>query len=136
MEPTHLKPSYEELREALLDFLATRLAEVRSNPDANSGFEFSQMTRALESQFAKKHLAQTPNGDPTRTLDSGGSQLSDKARMDLIEVFWDLFREGIITLGQSIEQPDFPYFHVGRRGASVLETRTAYRYLARQSGDQ
>ncbi len=41
------------------------------------------------------------------TLSTGDSQ-------QLVEVFWDLFREGIITLGADADHPNFPWFQASR----------------------
>lgn len=38
-----------------------------------------------------------------------------------LEVFWDLFRDGIITLGRSENSQGFPFFRVSSRGKRMLE---------------
>jgi hypothetical protein len=43
-----------------------------------------------------------------------------------LEVFWDLFREGIISLGLDDANPQFPWFHLTALGKRVVEGEDAY----------
>lgn len=45
-----------------------------------------------------------------------------------LEVFWDLFRQGIITLGSDDLNPNFPYFRVSTHGKRILENKDVYFY--------
>jgi hypothetical protein len=45
----------------------------------------------------------------------------DNADADLfLEVFWDLFRDGVITLGLNDSNKEFPFFRVTARGRNLL----------------
>src|ERR1039458_6502233 len=44
----------------------------------------------------------------------------------LLEVFWDLFRQGIITLGLGDANPEFPWFHLTALGKGVVEGEDAH----------
>jgi hypothetical protein len=43
-----------------------------------------------------------------------------------LEVFWDLFRDGVITLGSDQYNEKFPFFRLTARGAKALEGDNAY----------
>lgn len=43
-----------------------------------------------------------------------GARLSYEDSRLFTEVFWDLFREGIITLGLNTDNPIFPWFRASR----------------------
>jgi hypothetical protein len=45
---------------------------------------------------------------------SSSSQLSHTDSVLLTEVFWDLFREGIITLGSNADNANFPHYRPSR----------------------
>lgn len=42
------------------------------------------------------------------------------------EVFWDLFRQGIITLGMDRSNNNFPWFRVSSFGKKILENQNPY----------
>lgn len=44
----------------------------------------------------------------------------------LREIFWDLFREGVVTLGSSKSSPEFPFFAVTERGRRILDSSHPY----------
>ena len=43
-----------------------------------------------------------------------------------LEVFWDIFREGIITLGTSDKNRNFPYFRIAQHGTKIIENKDMY----------
>jgi hypothetical protein len=42
------------------------------------------------------------------------------------EIFWDLFRQGVITLGVNDANPEFPWFHLTALGKRVAEGESGY----------
>jgi hypothetical protein len=47
--------------------------------------------------------------------------------LTILEVFWDLFRQGIITLGKDTSNPGWPWFRLSRFGEGV-RGRTEFRF--------
>jgi hypothetical protein len=54
------------------------------------------------------------------------SNLSGPDREVFLEVFWGLFREGIITLGLNDSNRDFPFFRITEFGKKVANNQQAY----------
>ena len=42
------------------------------------------------------------------------------------EIFWDLFRQGVITLGSNESNPEFPFFKISSFGRRLLENPGVY----------
>src|SRR5215510_13299580 len=102
--------SYEELRAAVLDLLAGR----------------EQASYGL-SQFAnlKISLADVLRARSTG-IKSVNAQLSYNDGELFLELFWDLFRQGIITIGLNDANPDFPFFRVTSFGKKLLSGEQPY----------
>ena len=101
--------SYEELRNAALDILAGRW---RATYEPN---QFSHLQKEVS--------------DLLQTRERGGrivnTRLSESDSDLFLELFWDLFRQGIITLGDRNE-PAFPFFRVTSFGKKLLEGSDQY----------
>ncbi|MGY4169906.1 hypothetical protein ACVIM8_003979 [Bradyrhizobium sp. USDA 4529] len=100
--------SYEELRDVVMDVLhqqisgnnqylalvenVARVINERENPGINlgTGMAYQGATAALHPHDRDK----------------------------LLEIFWDLFRQGVITLGLNDNNPQWPWFRLSRFGAS------------------
>ena len=54
------------------------------------------------------------------------SSLSGSDANLLLEVFWNLFREGIITLGINDQNAAFPWFRISEFGKKVLSDQEPY----------
>lgn len=104
--------SYEELREIVIQILA----EPRRIP----GSQFSNLEREV-AEFLEKRGQGSGRKD---TL--GGTCLSGADANKLLEVFWDLFRQGIITLGADSSNPQFPFFRVTEHGKRIVSSRDPY----------
>jgi hypothetical protein len=102
--------SYEELRSAVLDILAGR---EHTTYDAN--------------QY--EHL-KIGVSDVLQSRKRGGrmsnSQLSPHDSELFLELFWDLFRQGIITLGMNDHNREFPWFRVTSFGKKLLAGDSSY----------
>jgi hypothetical protein len=44
------------------------------------------------------------------------------------DVFWDLFRQGFITLGMNDANEQWPFFRLSHFGAKALTTQSPYRF--------
>jgi hypothetical protein len=80
--------------------------------------EFGGLLEAVATAYAKEE-AHKPHQTPRYGT---FMELSEAEKTLLLEVFWDLFREGVITLGIDEANPGYPYFHLSERGRKRLET--------------
>ncbi len=104
--------TYEEIRQCVLDVLAGR---------ESGSYDPSQYLN-LQVTVAEVFLRrENPGRKPV-----GESKLSRYDRELFLEVFWDLFRQGIITLGLNDSNPNFPFFRVSANGKKILEGQEPY----------
>ena len=90
--------TYGEIRKVVLDLLSGR-ERVPSEPN-----QYISLQNGVAEVLKKRDPAST-------SMRSGGNPVLISEDRDIfLEVFWDLFRQGIITLGQSDSNPDFPFF--------------------------
>jgi hypothetical protein len=110
MFPEH---SYEEIRNIVIDVLLKKDASVD---------QFSLLLEKVAFQLEQRH--------PIHQRQSGLLDCMQKSDKDLVlEVFWDLFRQGVITLGKDAEwNGAWPYFHLSRFGETALVQRNPYRF--------
>ena len=108
----HMDHSYEEIRNCVLDILAGR---------ETGAYGFSQY-RNLHATAAEVFLRRENPGQ----YQGGESHLSGHDSDIFLEVFWDLFRQGIITLGLNDYDPNFPFFRVSATGKKILEGQQPY----------
>ena len=102
--------SYEEIRNATLDLLAGR---------ERAAYELSQYQNLLlgvSSVFLRRETGTEHYNAP----------LSSADREKFLEVFWGLFREGVITLGFNDSNREFPFFRVSEFGKRLLDGGQAY----------
>ncbi|NLV26465.1 MAG: hypothetical protein GXY48_04775 [Methanomicrobiales archaeon] len=59
---------------------------------------------------------------------SGNINLSRNDEDLFRDVFWDLFRQGIITLGMDSNNKDYPWFRVSYHGKKILENQSLYYF--------
>jgi len=52
--------------------------------------------------------------------------LSEKDKDLCLEIFWDLFRQGVITLGLDDNNRAFPFFRISSFGKKILDNETVY----------
>jgi len=106
--------SYEELRAAALDILAGR-EKVPYEPS-----QYEHLSLGIGQVFARRENSiQHGNSGATYPLDA-----QDKDR--LLELFWDLFRQGIITLGLNDSNRAFPFFRLTNLGKQIAEGQASY----------
>jgi hypothetical protein len=105
--------SYEEIRAAALDILAGRETGLpyEVSQYANLGFGVAEV-------LARRQQIPRPSGR-TASLSSNDADL-------YLEVFWNLFREGIITLGLNDSNREFPFFRLSRFGQKLVANQDTY----------
>ncbi|MDT4969835.1 MAG: hypothetical protein QOJ64_4572 [Acidobacteriota bacterium] len=102
--------SYEELRSVALDILAGR-EQVTYDPTQYEHFKIG-ISDVLTGRLSAM-----------RTVNS---QLSPHDSELFLELFWDLFRQGIITLGNDDYNRAFPWFRVSSFGKKLLAGGNPY----------
>jgi hypothetical protein len=102
--------SYEELRNVALDILAGR---ERVTYDPN---QYGHLQVGIAEVFARRA------GD----RDLHRASLSRHDSEVFLELFWDLFRQGIITLGYNDSNREFPFFRITSFGKNLLEGQNPY----------
>lgn len=103
--------SYEELRGITLDILAKREA-VRYEPS-----QYQHLVTGVAEVLQRR-------GEQVQVSFMLGGQivLSPADRQLMLEVFWNLFREGLISLGLNDANREFPFFHLSRAGKQLVES--------------
>jgi hypothetical protein len=101
--------SYEEIREIVVDALL--------NPHTTP-HQWELLLTAVATEFAKRSGQHSPITPPLHPHDS-----------ELVrDVFWDLFRQGFITLGMNNSNPTWPWFRLSHFGQQRLKTLSPYRF--------
>lgn len=106
--------SYEEIRSAALDILAGR---ERVTYDAS---QYEHLKLGVGEVFARREgRIQAGTYGATYRLEAQDEEV-------FLELFWDLFRQGIITLGLNDANREFPFFRVTQLGRHIAESQSAY----------
>lgn len=109
--------SYEEIRAAALDLLSGR---VRGPYESEQFTSFKANIAAVLASRSKGQQASGYSAYGSREeLSHADDQFAD-------EVFWELFRQGIIILGLDRSNQGFPWFRVSSFGAKVLKQEELY----------
>ena len=109
--------SFEEIRAAAIDLLAGR-EQSRYVPE-----QYQALLTGVGEVFARRE------GTSQRLGYTGGGMfgpdLSSHDRELFLEVFWTLFREGIITLGLNDSNREFPFFRISEFGRRIAAHQQA-----------
>lgn len=105
--------TYEEIRSVTIDILAGR-EKTAYSPD-----QFANVLHGVGEVLDRRE----GRGGQDRHHQP---QLSPGDRELVREVFWDLFRQGIITLGLNDSNREFPFFKVSQSGKRILENENTY----------
>jgi hypothetical protein len=105
--------SYEEIRSAVLDILAGR---EKADYDPS---QYVHLRLDVAALFAERESTGSSHQIDRPNLAGQDADL-------FLEVFWDLFRQGIITLGLNDSNPQFPFFRVSHFGKAILEHQQVY----------
>ncbi len=108
MESNAMDHSYEELRQAAIAVLTGKVT-----------------TQYGAAQYANFKIGVAMALGAERASSSEPS-LSRADADAFLEVFWDLFRQGIITLGLDDSNREFPFFRLSAFGERVLKNESAY----------
>lgn len=103
--------SYEEIRDVALDILAGR--ENVQYPAE----QYESIKLGIAEVFARRE------GRPREGLPP---QLDRADSETYLEVFWELFRQGIITLGLNDANREFPHCRLSAFGRRLLQNQQAY----------
>ena len=103
--------SYEEIRSVALDILAGREG-VQHQPT-----QYESLKLGVAEVFARRE-GQPRDGRPAQ-LDRPDSEY-------FLEVFWELFRQGVLTLGYNDANREFPHCRLSEFGRRILENQQAY----------
>jgi hypothetical protein len=107
--------SYEEIRNVVIDIVSGReKVAYPSNQYAHLLAGTAEVFQRREGSAASPSLL---HHEP---------QLSSNDAELLREVFWDLFRQGVITLGCDNANREFPWFKVSSLGRKILENQNVY----------
>lgn len=103
--------SYEEIRE-----IAIALLSDRETPSYDIT-QYEHLKLSITEGIRKREGIQS---------DRRSNTLSEKDKDLCLEIFWDLFRQGIITLGLDDNNRAFPFFKVSSFGKKILDNETVY----------
>src|SRR5579859_3477016 len=108
--------SFEEIRSAAIDLLARR----ETAPyDLN---QYEHLLLAVSDVFQRREGGAPRQGH----FSTAQATLSNHDRELFLEVFWALFREGVITLGMNDSNRQFPFFRVTEFGQRLIAHQQAY----------
>ncbi len=105
--------SNEEIRSTILEIISGK----------ERGSFIPNQYLNLQSNLAEVFGRRNPS---SVIFSSGKFSLNKDDRERFLEVFWDLFRQNIITLGSDDSNPNFPNFHVSSFGKKILDQETPY----------
>ena len=106
--------SYEEIRNVALDLLSGR-----EKPSI-------ELTQYLNFQKAVADVLKKRDQLSISIRSGDIAALKTEDRDIFLEIFWDLFRQGIITLGLNDLNPQFPFFRISSFGKRILENQELY----------
>lgn len=111
--------SYEEIRDAAIDILLGR-DRVEWKPE-----QYSNLVTGVAEVLERRSR---PEG--TRSPYGSAEQipLAPQDQEFVRDVFWDLFRQGIITLGLNRHNDAWPWFRLSHFGQQALATQGPYRF--------
>ncbi len=115
--------TYEEMRSFAMNILANRLPYKAGDQYVNFEDAIAQAIRDSENATPKKTKGRE---SAMQTHSSNEGKLSPHTRDLVLEVFWGLFRDGIITLGSDYMNREFPFFKVSEFGKKILEGGNVY----------
>lgn len=108
--------SYEEIRAAALDVLSGRETKFPYEPD-----QYGNLAVAVAEVFLRREAS-----DAAAKVPRDAARLTANDSELFMEVFWDLFRENIITLGLNTSNNEFPFFRVSHAGKKILANQQVY----------
>lgn len=108
--------SYEEIRSVVIDLLARREQSLHM---ADETRQYNTLRTAV-ADILEQREDRSPDDRHHRP------ELPTNDRSVFHEVFWDLFRQGIITPGINDSNLDFPHFSLSHFGKKILDNQNTY----------
>jgi len=102
--------NYEEIREVVVDTLLNRPPN-----------QWDGLITGVAEEFARRETGRPLHPVNTPPLHPHDAEL-------VRDVFWDLFRQGFITLGMNNSNPMWPWFRLSHFGQQALQTQSPYRF--------
>lgn len=115
--------SYEELRDVILDLLS------RQEKGGYGLNQYEHLATGVAEVFKRR-------GDGQQATTYGNPQLDVEEKELTREIFWDLFRQGIITLGCNDSNQNYPFYRVSHYGQKVLDNQETYFFYDVSSYEQ
>src|SRR5688572_19370434 len=103
--PSKVDHSYEEMRNQAMHILAKPRTQ---------GWQYIDLRDELAATFAERERG------GARQHGEAYDRLSPNDTMTFLALFWDLFRQGITSLGTDDCNANFPFFHVTELGKKIL----------------
>lgn len=110
------KHSYEEIREVVVDIMLGK-EQVGYTPN-----QWQHLIDGVKEVFDRRE--HPGNHHQTGLRASLHSEDAELVR----DVFWDLFRQGVITMGYNDSNPNWPFFRLSYKGDKILRGSTPYRF--------
>jgi hypothetical protein len=110
--------SYEELRGVMVDILVGR--EKTNYPPEQYTNLILAVGEVLARRGADAPVVPLASSSETRMHPGDGELVRD--------VFWDLFRQGFITLGKNVHNESWPWFRLSHDGQKRLDSQSPYRF--------
>jgi hypothetical protein len=110
--------SYEEIRSIALDLLAGR---ERASYDLS---QYQNLLIGVGEVFQRRESQ--PQQNAGTVFGRGSTSPSPKDCETFLEVFWSLFREGVITIGLNNSNREFPFFRLTGFGRAVVQNQQPY----------
>lgn len=111
--------SYEELRGIVIDILLKR---------ERVSYEPTQYRNLVVGVAEVLERRSRPVGQPSPYGRVESIPLEDHDAELVRDVFWDLFRQGFITLGLNSSNEAWPFFRLSHFGERALATQSPYRF--------
>jgi hypothetical protein len=106
--------SYEELRTFVIDELLARTCD-----------HFDVLQEKVSEAILER--SNQPLGETGAAHPGAVANLHPNDRLTILEVFWDLFRQGVITLGKDVANPGWPWFRLSRFGENI-KSQQSFRF--------
>jgi len=107
--------TYQELRDVIVDLLLKRI------PVHDQPYQWTNLKTCVAQVLASRETA-TPGAQVAfPSLHPYDTEL-------VRDVFWDLFRQGFITLGMNDSNDEWPFFRLSHFGELALNTQSPYRF--------
>ena len=107
--------TYEELREIVVDIL---LGRERTDFAPN---QWAHVTDGVRQVIARRAGVAPNSPDYRHRMHAEDAEL-------VRDIFWDLFRQGFITLGLDDSNAAWPFFRLSRFGKESLQSQSPYRF--------